>query len=161
MKKIKVFILATLTVFLIYSSAFTDTQKRFVDNKDGTVTDTKLGLMWAQIDNQGDISWNNAQQWVRYTFGYTIETQYQDWRLPTIKELRSLYVREKKYKGYETECGMTIKIIPQITLTCGWVWSSEKTFISYKVFSFEQGGSFPDLRDKTRAHRVLAVRKIR
>ena len=45
---------------------------RFTDNGDGTVTDTKLGLMWANTDNQGDINWVQAEKWVRFERRETI-----------------------------------------------------------------------------------------
>jgi len=74
---------------------------RFTDNGDETVTDHQLGLMWAKTDNQGDINWKQATQWVRYTFGDTLAKRYDNWRLPTLSELQSLYVHDKTYKGYE------------------------------------------------------------
>ena len=33
---------------------------RFMNNGDGTVTDTKTGLMWAAKDNGSPINWQNA-----------------------------------------------------------------------------------------------------
>ncbi len=65
----------------------------FIDNGDGTVTDTATGLMWAQAsadtDDDGSpdgMSWQEALVWCENLelAGYT------DWRLPNINELRSL-----------------------------------------------------------------------
>ena len=51
---------------------------------------------------------------------------YDDWRLPSMAEFKSLYVTDPNYKGYETECGQVVKIVTEIKLTCGWVWTLEK-----------------------------------
>jgi len=36
-------------------------------NGNGTITDHQLDLMWAATDNQGNITWKQADKWVRYT----------------------------------------------------------------------------------------------
>ena len=64
--------------------------ERFTDNGDGTVTDHEFGLMWSKTDNNGDINWIQAEKWVKYTFPLTLEKNYDNWRLPTLKELHSL-----------------------------------------------------------------------
>ena len=79
---------------------------RFTDNGDGTVTDHQLGVMWAKTDNQGNIDWKQANLWVNLSFPYTIETTYDNWRLPTLAELQSLYIHDKNYKGYETDLSL-------------------------------------------------------
>jgi hypothetical protein len=70
---------------------------RFVDNGDGTVTDTCTNLMWqkdtadvsgdGQIDPPGDsLAWCNA---VSHCDALEF-AGYDDWRLPNIKELQSI-----------------------------------------------------------------------
>ena len=120
-------------MFLIHTWAIAD--DRFTDNGDGTVTDHQLGLMWAKTDNQGDIDWNQAKLWVTYTFPDTIQTPYDNWRLPSLSELQSLYVSDHTYKGYETDCGQRVKIVPDIKLSCGWVWASETSAIQAYIFA--------------------------
>jgi len=63
---------------------------RFVDNKDGTVTDTKTNLMW--IRNGWLMEFFSAETWLdaidkckRFRHG-----NYTDWRLPTLEEWSSL-----------------------------------------------------------------------
>jgi len=137
-------------------------EERFTDNGNGTVTDHKLRLMWSQSDNEGDIGWKDGYRWVKYNFHYFLPgNKFDDWRMPTIKELKSLYVVDKKSDGEISNCGMKVKIIPQVSLSCGWVWSSESTKMSAKVFSFKLGTFFSDLKMQKKAHRVLAVRDIR
>ncbi|MFC1857400.1 DUF1566 domain-containing protein [Thermodesulfobacteriota bacterium] len=63
---------------------------RFVDNKDGTVTDTKTNLMW--IKNGWRAEFISVESWFdaidkckRFSHG-----NYTDWRLPTLEEWNSL-----------------------------------------------------------------------
>ncbi len=57
----------------------------WVTNGDGTVTDTSLGLMWQQATQDGKV-W---QQALSDCESLSL-ADYTDWRLPTIKELRSI-----------------------------------------------------------------------
>ncbi len=58
----------------------------FVDNGDGTVSDNATGLMWAQDDSGEAMYWEEA---LAYAENATI-AGYDDWRLPSAKELQSL-----------------------------------------------------------------------
>ncbi len=52
--------------------------ERFVDNGDGTVTDTKRKLMWQQEDNGAEVTFAEAQAYCKnLRLG-----GYADWRLP-------------------------------------------------------------------------------
>jgi len=135
--------------------------ERFTDNGDGTVTDHLLGVMWAKSSNEGDINWKESTQWVRFTFPQTIPTPYDNWRLPTIEELKSLYVKDDTYTGYETDCGQNVWIVPAIRLTCGWVWSSEKRSITARVYNFNRGYHYTDRMVHKRAYRALPVRDLK
>ena len=59
--------------------------KRFIDNSDGTVTDTKTGLMWQQ-ETVLNKTWQEALDYVRDLK----LAGYDDWRLPNIHELQSI-----------------------------------------------------------------------
>jgi hypothetical protein len=134
---------------------------RFTDNGDGTVTDNELGVMWAKSDNQGNIDWKQANLWVKYTFPDTLEKKYDNWRLPTLAELQRLYVEDKKYKGYETDCGQQVKIVPDIKLSCGWIWTSETSAIQAYIFNFHRGYHYSDRMVHNRDYRVLPVRDLK
>lgn len=81
---------------------------RFIDNNDGTITDTKTQLMWKKcLDgqtgsqcNEGSAltyTWQNALQRVKSindTIGFA---NYVDWRMPNIKEIYSLVERTCVY----------------------------------------------------------------
>jgi len=151
--------LALAMIVLIVSAV--QSQDRFTDNGDGTVTDHELNLMWSKTDNDGDIDWKQATRWVQYTFPDTLVKKYPTWRLPTAGELKTLYVRDPAYKGYETVCGQTVKIVPQIRISCGWVWTSDVEAITAAVFNFQRGISYTDRMVHKRAYRALPVRDLK
>jgi len=57
----------------------------YVNNGDGTITDTDTGLMWTQLPGAA-MSWNSA---LSYATGLSTGG-YGDWRLPNVKELETL-----------------------------------------------------------------------
>lgn len=136
---------------------------RFVNNGDGTVTDRKQNLMWSKTDNQGDINWIQADKWVRYTFPDTITKRYDNWRMPTLAELQSLLVEDKSAKGYETECGQWVKTVPEIKLSCGWVWTSETDPIAptARIFNFDNVYHYTVRKAHQRGYRALPVRTLK
>lgn len=136
------------------------TAERFTDNGDGTVTDHQLKLMWAKTDNQGDITWHQARQWVAFTFPLTLQNSYENWRLPTLDELESLV--DKSQPGYETDCGLKAHIQPLIRLTCSWVWTAESDPMAptARVFNFDNIYHYTVRKAHYRGYRVLAVRSL-
>ena len=133
---------------------------RFTDNNDGTITDHQLGLMWASTDNLGDVSWHQAEKWIRFTFPLSLPVQYENWRLPTLDELKSLYIKDKSYRGYESNCGQQLKIISEIKLSCGFIWSGDRQNVSANVFNFNRGTFYSDRLVHNRGYRALAVRDL-
>lgn len=154
--------LAVILVGICFSIIPALAGERFTDNADGTVTDDELGIMWAQTDNHGDIDWIQAEKWVKYTFPYTLEKRYENWRLPTLKELQSLLVKDKSYKGYETDCGQWVNTIPQIQLSCGWVWTSETNASAptARILNFDNVYHYTVRKAHKRGYRALAVRDL-
>ena len=71
-----------------------------VDNGDGTVTDTSTGLMWQQSTSNSDIlPWTAA---LSYCENLTL-AGYTDWRLPNIKELRTIVDTQTCNPAIDTE----------------------------------------------------------
>ncbi len=75
----------------------TTPNSNFVDNLDGTVTDTNTGLMWqkCQLGLSGDICETGSV--VTFTWEEALDeaslndySGYTDWRVPNIKELASI-----------------------------------------------------------------------
>ena len=94
---------------------------RFINKGNGTVTDTKTGLMWAARDNGRDIKWADAKSYCEnYSGG-----GYTDWRMPTKEELAGLY---DAGKARPLACEKSYKIhvaTVLIDVTCFYLWSSE------------------------------------
>ena len=79
-----------------------------------------------------------------------------------LEELKSIVNPDKKYKGYETDCGQWVKTIPQIKLTCGWVWTSETAANApaAKVFNFNNIYHYSVRKAHNKGYRALAVRDL-
>ncbi len=155
-------ILTGILVMLIISATVL-AEDRFIDNKDGTVIDNELGLMWAKTDNAGDINWHQALKWVKFTFPDTLAKHYDNWRLPTLAELQSLVDTNKNSVGYETDCGQRVKIIPVIHLSCGWIWTAESSSIAptSRIFNFNNVYHYTVRKAHKKGYRALPVRDLK
>jgi len=72
---------------------------RFVDNGDGTVTDTASGLMWTKATIAKDKPHKQAEAAVK-----KIDTAgHKDWRLPAVEELFLLADRTRKSPAIDTD----------------------------------------------------------
>lgn len=58
----------------------------YKDNGDGTITDENTGLMWQQVPSSKDLTWQEA---VDYCDSLELGG-YDDWRMPSCKELYSI-----------------------------------------------------------------------
>jgi len=104
----------------------------FVDNADGTVTETTTGLMWQQAPASGQYNWKEA-----LSFGDNlILAGYDDWRLPNQRELQSI----ADYDAYNP--AIDTNYFPG---TSSSYWASSRTPVSfpYRV-SFDSGQVFTD-----------------
>ena len=154
--------LAIIVVAIVFNFFPVLAGERFTDNGDGTVTDHELELMWSKTDNNGNIDWIQAEKWTLFTFPYTLEKRYENWRLPTLKELQSLLVADKNYRGYETDCGQWAKTIPLIQLSCGWIWTSESDARAptARIFNFDSVYHYTVRKAQSRGYRALPVRDL-
>ncbi len=83
---------------------YTSNVPNYADNGDGTVTDMVTGLMWVQtcdMDGDGDIDASDKKTSAQSLSGAASFNLggYNDWRLPTIKELYSLIL----FSGVDTK----------------------------------------------------------
>ncbi len=65
---------------------------RFIDNKDGTVTDKETNLTWMKQDDGKRRKWEEAK---KYCEGNQAKLPGEGWRLPTVKELISIVDYDK------------------------------------------------------------------
>ena len=104
---------------------------RFMNVKEGVVLDSETNLMWASRDNGSVINWYNAKNYCENYRG----GGYTDWRLPTLDEMKKLYVSDdyktfisvdaawtSETRGYEAS-GF------DFTKRTGWGWSSRSEAI--------------------------------
>jgi hypothetical protein len=110
---------------------------------DDVWTDPSTGLMWARRDNGVSTDWNDARRFCR---GYR-GGGFEDWRLPTITELRTV------------ADGKDIK--SPLTLTNRLIWTSDQgpSSSSRQFYNFFKGiADFGPLSDET-SHRAFCVRR--
>jgi len=98
---------------------------KFIDNRDGTITDEATGLIWQKEDSKTALDWKSALEYA----GNLNLASHNDWRLPTIKELQSLVVYEnnvdKSEKASISELFQTSKRNnPDGSLNFPYYWSS-------------------------------------
>jgi len=139
---------------------------RFKDNNDGTVTDLQEGLMWKKIDLYQEkkiwSSWEESQKLIE-SFNKEAYAKYSDWRLPTRKELKSLYEEDKNvpWKYYWTENVIHIDPIFGYSHCC--FWSSELYKDKYAWgFNYIGGKDYPSMKGGGQYHLSLStIRPVR
>ena len=139
---------------------------RFQDNKDGTIIDLEKKLMWKKIDLYQEkkiwSSWEESQKLIE-SFNKEAYAKYSDWRLPTRKELKSLYEEDKKvpWKYYWTENVVHIDPIFGYSHCC--FWSSELYKDKYAWgFNYISGRDYPSMKGGGQYHLSLStIRPVR
>ena len=104
-------------------ATYPDAGRSYTDNGDGTITDNITGLIWVKARGS-KTTWNNAVAGAatNRTGGYS------DWRMPTIKELYSLFL----HSGVNgSNVYSTVGFVP---------------FIDTKYFDFQYGSGIGDER---------------
>ena len=130
------------------------TEERFLDHRDGTLSDQRTGLMWTARDNGEDISWLEAVRYVEeLRFG-----GYSDWRLPSMQELAELLRETPNTRIPSRGCSGDYRIPSAFHLSCGVLWSSERQ--SHGAYAFNFASSEPRFDNPAEGghRRVLAVR---
>ena len=97
----------TMTVLIVIGLSSIDTKiaesvslepQQYIDNMDGTITDSKTGLMWMKNDSylhSGHwLNWYEAKAFIKQLNekGFA---NYFDWQYPTTRELKTLFDADK------------------------------------------------------------------
>jgi hypothetical protein len=130
-------------------------ETRFISNDNGAVLDNRTGLMWAAHDNGTSATWQEAKKYCEEYAG----GGYNDWRMPTIKELKTLY--DKHEPGYRPECAVydwKVYLTDKIHLSGGSVWSSEDRGTEAECLLFDYGCSTRMFKSVNYIMRALPVR---
>ena len=120
-----------------------DEDRYIVKYDNGVVHDTKTGLQWYAGPDQGT-SWLEAKAWVS-----DLDIAGGGWRMPTKKELRTLY-----------HVGDGINNITVLLYNSGyWIWAGKtQQTASWWLFSFSYGGEGWNGVPPPDGGRALAVR---
>ncbi|MBW1754066.1 MAG: DUF1566 domain-containing protein [Deltaproteobacteria bacterium] len=109
-----------------------DKGRRFIAHNNGVVYDKETGLEW-YVGPDRDTTWYKAESWVK-----NLTVDGGGWRMPTKKELKSLY---NKGAGQRN-------MTPLLKTTGWWVWSGEiKGSSSAWGFYFSYGSEYLYSRD--------------
>ena len=95
------------TIFLVFFlNVFPVTAASFVDNKNGTVTDSTTGLVWQKSDSYHELTkglnWYDALEYITQKNSAKF-AGHNDWRLPSLKELNQLWISSGKIKSKDEE----------------------------------------------------------
>jgi hypothetical protein len=121
-------ILAAFAVFLIMcGTASAD----FTDNTDGTVSDISTNLMWQQQDDGTARTWADG---LTYCKGLSLGG-HTDWRLPNIKELKSIADMTKYNPAIDTTYFLNT--------ASAYYWSST-TYVLDRLYTYAWQVGFSD-----------------
>jgi hypothetical protein len=145
-------------------SIITSADKRFIDNGDGTITDTKTNLMWMKQDTYLQTGhWLHWFESIKFVKELNEEqfANYIDWDLPTVNELKSLYEPEK-FNSSQIGREMKIHTDPIFAKNgSGGHWSREKNGVHNAFGLIYNNGSVFSHPKKSRARKAArAVRRM-
>jgi hypothetical protein len=137
---------------------------RFQGNKNGTVSDLETKLIWVQIDSYQTrkewINWHKAQDYIRKLN----ETQFggaSNWRLPTRKELATLFDEKQSipWNYYWTKNELHIDPIFGKSHCCYWSSEEAKGDMAWG-FNYIRGKSYLSMKGGIQ-HSLSVIRAVR
>ena len=113
---------------------------RFVDNENGTVTDSQINVIWKKTDSFQDtkkwLNWYKGQDYVEIANLERI-AGYEDWRFPTQDEAWSLFDLDyKNTDKYGDEIYLAAIFEPG---SAGTTWTLDERDSSALVIQYEDG----------------------
>ena len=134
-------------------------EERFIDNGNGTVTDTRLNLMWKKTDSFQDTNkWVNWFKSKNYADKLNEErfAGHSDWRLPSEDEAWSLFDMSKTSQD---KYGDDIYLDPVFENgSVGITWTRETKDSAALVIQYEDGDR---IWPSQYAHMNMAARLVR
>ncbi len=137
---------------------------RFKDNLNGTVFDIEQNLVWTQKDSYQNlkqwINWNKAQDYIRdlneKKFG-----GYSNWRLPTRKELASLYDESQSipWNYYWTKNEIHMDPVFGDSNCCYWTNEESQGEMAWG-FNFIRGKAYLSMKGGIQ-HSLTVIRGVR
>ena len=134
-------------------------KERFIDNQNGTVTDSTTELMWMQED-----AWQKEAKW--FTWDEAIELAnyfnsikfggFQDWRLPTEDEIQTIYHEQATNLDKYGKENHLLSAFPSGGLTT--VWLKGESGHEGTLFDFKNGEFRPMYKSKSGRMTVRLVR---
>ena len=134
-------------------------KERFIDNQDGTMTDSTTELVWMQED-----AWQKEAKWFTWDEAADLVHDlnniklggFQDWRLPTEEEIQSLY-HEKA--SNQDKYGKEIHLWPAFPSGgLATVWLKGESGQEGILFDFKNGEFRPMYKSKSGRMTVRLVR---
>lgn len=127
-------------------------QKRFIINKNNTITDRLTGLIWELSPDKKLYNWDEAFKRIAY-LNSTKLSGYNDWRLPNILELKSLINLNTNTHRYTI-----MQVFKNIDIN-SFFTSSHEVFYNKKVWTINLISPGINSNDKSyKGIRVIAVR---
>jgi len=145
-------------VFTLVLLALAAADARF-ETAEGAVRDTTTSLEWSQKDNGADVDFNGAKKFCEDL----ALAGHDDWRLPTLDELKGLYDEKVEapptyqYRGKP----YPLRMDPSFELTAPGIWSSSLRYENRPVawsFFFSSGRELVTPPNASNYQRALCVR---
>jgi hypothetical protein len=134
---------------------------RFVDNKDGTVTDTLKNHMWMKSDTWVELghllSYEQSQEYVKEINDKNF-AGYSDWRIPNATLAKELYDTELSNIDVE---GGEVHIDPVFTSGCGYTTWTTETRGAKSVMGYDYRSDYEYWLAKNNVGFPSAVRLVR
>jgi hypothetical protein len=152
---------ASWTPLSTASCARKSSDSRYCVHGDGTVTDTRTGLMWTQKDSYASLgkclNWEESKSYVSSLRA----GGHSDWRLPTVEELKGIYESGKRVLAFNNDSKSPLKL-DSVFVGGGayWYWSSELAGACCAgLVGFHSGAVLESSRNGCRDAGVRAVRR--
>ena len=137
---------------------------RFINNGDGTVTDSETGLMWKADDSYLEldkwVTWDEAKTYVQGLNRKYFAT-YTDWKMPTRKEVQTIF---DPANPVTDKYGDTILLAPEFPPGAGqtcWTKTLHKTNKHLAIRFQFYNGDYRWHRMGLSTHGVRAVRLVK